>query len=275
MPNATPSPGEVWAPQPRVRRRRRVVGDLRGYFQRAVAADGRRVLVRQRALPELRHAGAGKLPRNTHQFNRLCSGPAWSVMRIRSGALHADAARRRPLRGWLRDRRPRCREPRSALPRRVATNCPSGGEDSAGWQGVDFRAGARCLDPGIAGVHPEHRQPCEPRLPVLGVRYSSGPSIESLGANAGGAWVRSLQAGGYLNDQPHSGYAMVGSPAIAADALPGSHPESSLRRTWSHAHRPQHPAGMLAVTTINYLRVNGSRPEAWVTPATRSVPPTP
>ena len=140
-----------------------------------------------------------------------------------------------------------------------ATNCTSGPEDSAGWQGVNTAlAHAASIQASLVFIQ-SIGNPANPGCVCSAFGYSSGRSIESLGANAE-TWVRSLQAGGYLNNQPHSGYAMVGSPSIAADALPGSHPESyapeAVSTLTGHGARLQ---GMLRGDyQSNYLPVTGS-----------------
>ena len=274
MPNTTPMPGEVWGTvNPGfVVDGAHVLGDLSGYFQRAqvLPTVAEYSFVSGRYLSYNTQA-PGSCPVTARLFNRLCSGPAVDVMQIGPArytltlpdAAHCaggyaivvlDAANLVPLSQGA-----------------YATNCPSGGEDSAGWRGVNTAlAHAASIQASLVFMQ-SIGNPANPGCVCSSFGFSSGTSIESLGANAE-TWVRSLVAGGYLNDNPHSGYAMVGSPAIAADALPGSHPESyapeAVSTLTGHGARLQ---GMLRGDyQSNYLPVTGSdAPKALgVTPAT-------
>ena len=279
--NATPSPGEVWGTlNPGfVADGAHVLGDLRGYFQRAqvLPTVAEYSFVSGRYLSYDTQA-PGSCPGRAHVFNRLCSGPLVDVMRIGSARytltlpdpahcaggyaiLVLAAANLVPLSQGA-----------------YATNCPSGPEDTAGWQGVNTAlAHAASIQASLVFIQ-SIGNPANPGCQCSAFGYSSGPSIESLGADAE-TWVRSLQAGGYLNLHPNSGYAMVGSPSIAADALPGSHPESyapeAVSTLTGHGARLQ---GMLRGDyESNYLPVTGSdAPKALgVTPATTEfMPPT-
>src|SRR5689334_25304725 len=89
--------------------------------------------------------------------------------------------------------------------------------------------------------------------------WSDGAALEKLGASAE-TFNRSLAAGGYMNVHGNSGYAMVGSPSIQADALKGSHPESyapeAVSAVSGHGARLQ---GMLRGDyQWNYIPVTGS-----------------
>ena len=100
--------------------------------------------------------------------------------------------------------------------------------------------------------------PANPGCECSAFGYSSGAALEALGASAE-TWNRSLDPGG-ANVHGNSGYAMVGSPAIVADALPVANPEQyapeAVSTITGQAARLQ---GMLRGDfDSNYLPVTGA-----------------
>jgi hypothetical protein len=101
-----------------------------------------------------------------------------------------------------------------------ATNCTSGGEDSAGWQAVNAQlAKAASITSSLVFIQ-SIGNAANPGCQCSAFGWSDGAALEKLGASAE-TFNRSLAAGGYMNVHGNSGYAMVGSPSIQADALRG------------------------------------------------------
>lgn len=109
-------------------------------------------------------------------------------------------------------------------PTAAATNCPSGGQDSAGWETVNSAIHYAAQNPTALLFIQSIGNPSNPGCQCTAFGSQAGSDIEALGGSAE-IWSRSLAAGGYLGNGT-SGFAMAGSPAIQGDALPGTRPQS-------------------------------------------------
>ncbi|MGZ4304541.1 MAG: hypothetical protein ACXVSL_06695 [Solirubrobacteraceae bacterium] len=249
VPNATPTPGQVWGTlNPGfVAEGGHPLGDLRGYFQRA------------QLLPTVTEYSFVSGRYLSYDTSTAASGAGVDVMQIGSAQYTLTLPDTAHCAGGYAIVVLNAVNLATLSQGAYATNCQSGGEDSAGWRAVNAQlANAASIKSSLVFMQ-SIGNPANPGCLCSAFGYSSGPALETLGASAE-TFNRSLAAGGYLNENGNSSYAMVGSPAIAGDALPGSHPESYAPEAVSTL--TGHPAqlqGMLRGDyQSNYIPVTGS-----------------